>query len=364
MDRRKFIKTATLAGGTAGLAGLSAPALASDNQTWRMVTCWPKGFPGLGTGARRLAERITRASNGRLTIKVYSAGELVPPFQALDAVMDGAAEMSHSTPYYWQNKSLALNFFAGLPYGMTMREQSAWVHEMGGQELWDEIYSQFGVQGFLCGNSGNQAGGWFRKEINSLEDVKGLRFRTPGFGGRVWETMGATVTNIPVGEVFSALKSGTLDAAEFASPYNDLALGFYQAAQYYYLSSFNEPGQAVELVVSKEKFESLSEDLQQIVRDACQAELDQVTNSYFANDPRALKTLIDDHGVQVRQFPEDIKKAGAEAARNIYAELLNSEDPLTQKTANSFVDALRMLRTRSEGNEGLFIDDREKYFTI
>lgn len=364
MNRRRFLKSATLATGSAGLTSLAAPALAQDKLIWRMVTCWPKSFPGIGASAERLAQRITRASAGRLTIQVYSAGELVPPFQALDAVIDGAAEMCHSSSYYWQNKSVALNFFAGLPYGMTMREQSAWIHELDGQALWDEIYAPFGVQAFLCGNSGNQAGGWFRKELTGLDSVKGLRFRTPGFGGRIWEKLGATVTNVPPGEIYPALQSGTLDAAEFAGPFNDLALGFYQAASYLYLSSFNEPAQGVELVVSKEKFQALPEDLQQIVRDACQAETDQMTNSYFANDPRALKTLVDQHGVQVRDFPEDIKQAGAAAAQEIYAELLASEDALTRRTAESFVDAMRLLRGRSESNEGLYIQTRAKYFTL
>ena len=202
MDRRSFIRTAGVLGAGAAASTLAAPAVAQGNITWRMVTTWPKNFPGLGVGAQRLADRITAASGGRLTVQVYSAGELVPPLQSLDAVIDGTAEMSHGAAYYWQNKSPALSFFTGVPYGMTTPELTAWVRFLGGQEIWDEIYDQFGVQGFLSGNTGTQAGGWFRNELNSVEDVKGIRFRTPGLGGRVWEKLGATVTNMAAGEIF------------------------------------------------------------------------------------------------------------------------------------------------------------------
>lgn len=364
MDRRSFIKKAGLAGVGAGAATLAAPAIAQGNQTWRMVTTWPKNFPGLGVGAQRLADRITAASGGRLTIQVYSAGELVPPLQSLDAVIDGSAEMSHGAAYYWQNKSPALSFFTGVPYGMTSRELTAWVRFMGGQELWDEIYDQFGVQGFLSGDTGTQAGGWFRNELTGLDSIKGLRFRTPGLGGRVWEKLGATVTNMAGGEIFQALQSGTLDAAEFVGPYNDLALGFYQVAKNYYFPSFVEPGLATELVVNKSKYQALPADLQALVRDICQAEYDQVASDFYANDPRALKTLVEEHGVNVRQFPDDIMEAGAKAAIEILTSLRDSDDALVKKTTESFIESLNILRTRTEGTDGAFIEARKAYFKI
>ncbi|WP_336057577.1 TRAP transporter substrate-binding protein [Nitratireductor sp. CH_MIT9313-5] len=365
MDRRSFIKKAGLAGAAGvGAATLAAPAIAQGNQTWRMVTTWPKNFPGLGVGAQRLADRITAASGGRLTIQVYSAGELVPPLQSLDAVIDGSAEMSHGAAYYWQNKSPALAFFTGVPYGMTSRELTAWVRYMGGQELWDEIYDQFGLQGFLSGDTGTQAGGWFREELTGVDSVKGLRFRTPGLGGRVWEKLGATVTNMAAGEIFQALQSGTLDAAEFVGPYNDLALGFYQVAKNYYFPSFVEPGLATELVVDKKKYQELPEDLQAIIKDVCQAEYDQVASDFYANDPRALQTLINEHGVTVRQFPDEIMEAGGKAAAEILGELRDSDDALVKKTTESFIEALNVLRTRSEGTDGAFIQAREKFFKI
>ncbi|WP_334129731.1 TRAP transporter substrate-binding protein [Sneathiella sp.] len=364
MDRRSFITKAGVVGVGAAAAGFAAPAIAQGNITWRMVTTWPKNFPGLGVGAQRLADRITAASGGRLTIQVYSAGELVPPLQSLDAVIDGTAEMSHGAAYYWQNKSPALSFFTGVPYGMTSRELAAWVRYMGGQEIWDEIYDQFGVQGFLSGDTGTQAGGWFKNELTGLDSVKGLRFRTPGLGGRVWEKLGVTVTNLAAGEIFQALQSGTLDAAEFVGPYNDLALGFYQVAKNYYLPSFVEPGLATELVVDKKKYQALPADLQALIRDASQAEYDQVASDFYANDPRALQTLVNDHGVKVHQFPDDILKAGAEAAKEVMSELHQSSDPLVKKTADSFIEALNILRTRTEGTDGSFIQARKNFFSI
>ncbi|MGJ3261886.1 MAG: TRAP transporter substrate-binding protein [Salinarimonas sp.] len=363
MERRHFLKGAAV-GGVAAATGLAAPAIAQGNITWRMVTTWPRNFPGLGVGAQRLADRITAASGGRLTVQVFSAGELVPPLQSLDAVIDGTAEMSHGAAYYWLNKSQGLAFFTGVPYGMTSRELAAWVRFMGGQELWDEIYDQFGVQGFLSGDTGTQAGGWFRNEINGLADLQGLRFRTPGLGGRVWEQLGATVTNMAGGEIFPALQAGTLDAAEFVGPYNDLALGFYQIAKNYYFPSFNEPGLATELVVDKAKYQALPDDLQAIVRDCSQAEYDQVASDFYANNPRALATLVNDHGVQVRYFPEEVLEAGAVAAKEIIQGLLDSGDDLTARTTQSYVDALRLVRTSTEQNDARFIAAREKYFNL
>ncbi|MBI6629673.1 TRAP transporter substrate-binding protein [Pontibaca salina] len=363
MDRRGFLKGATLGGAAVSATSLAAPAVAQGKMTWRMVTTWPKNFPGLGVSAQRLADRITAASDGQLTIKLFSAGELVPALQSLDAVIDGSAEMSHGAAYYWQNKSPALNFFTGVPYGMTERELTAWIRFMGGQEIWDEIYDQFGVQGFLAGNTGIQTGGWFKQELTGLEDVQGMRFRTPGLGGQVWQKIGASVSNMAAGDLFQALQNGTLDAIEFVGPYNDLALGFYQVCKHYYTSSFIEPGLAPEVVVDKAKYQALPANLQAIIRDCAQAEYDNMTADIFANDPRALQTLVNDHGVITHpKFPDDILEAGAKAAEEVLGELRDSGDPLVQKTVASFTDALNLLRTRTEGTDLSFIQARDKYF--
>ena len=364
MDRRSALKKTLTAGAAAGAATLAAPAISQGKIEWRMVTTWPKNFPGLGVGAENLAKRITTMSGGRLTIKVFAAGEMVPPLQALDAVINGTAEMSHGAAYYWQNKNPGLSFFTGVPYGMTSRELAAWVRFLGGQQIWDEIYDQFGVQGFLSGDTGTQTGGWFRKELKSLADIKGIRFRTPGLGGQVWAKLGASVTNMAAGEIFQALQSGTLDAAEFVGPYNDLALGFHQVAKNYYMSSFVEPGLATEAVVNKSKFKALPADLQEIVRTACQAEYDQVASDFYANDPRALETLMTKHGVTIRQFPDDIVEAGAKAAAEVLTALRSSDNALAKKTVESFLSALNLMRTRAEATDLSYLLARQKYFKL
>jgi TRAP-type mannitol/chloroaromatic compound transport system substrate-binding protein len=361
MERRKFLRGAAVAGAAAGLA---APAIAQERTTWRMVTTWPKNFPGLGVGAQRLADRITAMSDGRLTVEVFAAGEMVPALGTFDAVIEGSAEMSHGAAYYWQNKSPATAFFTGVPYGMTSRELAAWVRYMGGQELWDEVYAQFGVKGFLNGDTGTQAGGWFRKELTGLADIQGLKFRTPGLGGQIWAKLGATVVNMPGGEIFANLQSGALDAAEFVGPYNDLALGFHQIAKYYYVSSFVEPGLATELAVNKAKYEALPADLQAIVAIACQAEYDQVASDFYANDPIALSKLVNDHGVIVGLFPQEILEAAAAAAKEQIETLLASDDPLTKKVAEGYVSAFKTVRTRTEQTDLPFLLARQSYFQL
>lgn len=365
MDRRSFPRASAIGGTAAAASALAAPAIAQGRITWRMVTTWPKNFPGLGVGAQRLGDRITAASDGQLTVQVFAAGEMVPPLQALDAVIDGSAEMSHGAAYYWQNKSTALSFFTGVPFGMTSRELTSWVRYMGGQEIWDEIYDQFGLQGFLSGDTGTQAGGWFANELKGLEDIQGMRFRTPGLGGQVWGKIGASVTNMAAGEIFQALQNNTLDAAEFVGPYNDLALGFHQVRKHYYTSSFIEPGLATELVVDKAKYQALPANLQAIVRDVCQAEYDQVASDMYANDPRALATLVNDHGVITHSaFPADILEAGAKASVEVLTDLRESGDDLTKKTFESFLSALNTMRTRTEGTDMSFLEARAKHFQL
>jgi TRAP-type mannitol/chloroaromatic compound transport system substrate-binding protein len=363
MERRQFLTGAAVAGAAA--AGLAAPAIAQERITWRMVTTWPRNFPGLGVGAQRLADRITAMSGGRLTVEVFAAGEMVPPLGAFDAVIEGSAEMSHGAAYYWQNKSPATAFFTGVPFGMTSRELAAWIRYMGGQELWDEVYDQFGMKGFINGDTGTQAGGWFRNELTGLADIQGINFRTPGLGGQVWQNIGATVVNMAAGEIFAALQSGALDAAEFVGPYNDLALGFHQVCKHYYISSFIEPGLATELAVDKAKYTALPDDLQQIIAIACQAEYDQVASDFYANDPNALNTLVETHGVIVHpSFPDDILEAGANASKEILTNLRESGDDLTKRVTESFITSLNTLRTRTEGTDMPYLVARERFFDL
>src|SRR6202167_1054602 len=238
MTRRK------LAGaGAAGLVGaLATPALAQNaTLRWRMVTSWPKRLPGPGMSAERVAERIRALSGGRLDITVSAAGEVVPPFEVLDAVGTGVAEMGHSAAFYWQGKEPAAAFFTTVPFGLTPNEHVAWVDAGGGQALWDEIYAPFGVKPFMGGNTGVCMGGWFRHEIKSADDVRGLKIRSLGLGGEVYRRLGAIPQTTAPGEILVALQSGELDAAEFVGPGSDIALGLYRFAPFYYGPGFNKP---------------------------------------------------------------------------------------------------------------------------
>lgn len=361
MERRQFLTGAAVSGAAVAASAFPKPAIAQGRMEWRMVTTWPKNFPGLGVGAARLAQRITEMSDGRLTVKVYSGGELVPPLESLDAVIRGGAEMSHSAAYYWQGKTKALNFFTGVPFGFTANEISAWVRYLGGQEVWDEVYAQFGVKGFLSGQTGTQAGGWFKKDLTGVADIQGLKFRTPGLGGEVWKRMGATVVVLAAGEIFQALQSGALDAAEFVGPYNDLALGFYQVTKNYYFPSFIEPGLATELTVNKAKYDALPKDLQRIVEHAAQSDYEQVTADFYANDPRALDTLVNKHGVQVKTFPDEIVKAGATAAKEVMAELRAGGDPLVTKVMDSYAEAYKKLKDYQRITDKAYMQAREVF---
>ena len=229
--RRNFIKRAVLA-----TSALVVPAAhASEKKIkWKMVTTWPRNFPGLGTGAEHLAKLITGMSGGRIEVKVYGANELVPAFEIFDAVARGTAQMGHGAAYYWKGKSTAAQFFAAVPFGLTAQEMNGWLYHGGGMKLWQEVYEPFGLVPTAAFNTGVQMGGWFNREINSLDDLKGLKMRIPGLGGEVLKRLGGTPVSLPGGEIFTSLKSGVIDATEWVGPYNDRAFGLHKAAKYYY----------------------------------------------------------------------------------------------------------------------------------
>jgi|TARA_B100001142_G_scaffold284947_1_gene298927 TRAP-type mannitol/chloroaromatic compound transport system substrate-binding protein len=281
-------------------------AISKNIIQWRMVTCWPRDFPGGGTHSQKLAKRITQSSDGRLEIKNFAAGELVPAFEVFDAVRDGTAQCGHAAPYYWISKHKAIPFFCTVPGGMTASEKAAWIIYGGGQDLWDELYAEFGVKSFLAGNTSVQMGGWFQKEINSLQDFQGIKMRMPGLGAEVVNRMGGTAVNMPAGEIMPSLQSGVIDAAEWVGPWNDLALGFYKVAKYYYGPGFHEGGTTNELIMNKESYDELSTDLKSIVRDACHASALEAPAEYFANSGLALDVLVNKHNVDVRPFPKDV----------------------------------------------------------
>jgi TRAP-type mannitol/chloroaromatic compound transport system substrate-binding protein len=320
MDRRKFVKNAGIAGlaGTAGLlvacdkptAAVDCPkggdAAPAETVEWKMVTTWPRDFPGLGTGANYLARIIGEMSGGRLTVKVFGGNELVPPFEVFDAVQRGTAELGHGSAYYWKGKIPVAPFFSTVPFGLTGAELNGWFYHGGGLELYQEAYAPFGVIPWPIGNSSTQMGGWFNREINSVEDLKGLKMRIPGFGGEVLMRVGGTPVSIPGAEVFTALQNGTIDATEWVGPMNDLAFGLFRAAKYYYYPGWHEPGTALEGIVNAEAYAALPEDLQAIVKYACQAANTDMYAEFEAHNGDALRSLVEEHGVELRPFPDDV----------------------------------------------------------
>jgi TRAP-type mannitol/chloroaromatic compound transport system substrate-binding protein len=316
--KRRTILKAAVAGGAAALA---VPAISKGLIEWRMVTSWPKGLPGLGTGAERLAANITAMSGGRLAIKVYAAGELVPALECFGAVANGTAQLGHDAAYYHTGKSEGCPFFTTFPFGFTAAEMDAWVKYGNGQALWDELYAPFGVRAFHAGSTGTQMLGWFRREIRSLEDLKGLKFRAPGNQGRVLQKLGVTPVTLPGGEIFPALQSGAIDAAEWIGPYNDLALGFYQVCKYYYAHGYHEPGPNLQLMINERAWQSLTPELQAIVRTAAEAATRDMLAEYNARSGPALRTLVRDHGVVVRGLPEEVLMACGEKSNEVLNEI-------------------------------------------
>ncbi|MEX1107372.1 MAG: TRAP transporter substrate-binding protein [Dongiaceae bacterium] len=347
MKRREFLAGAGIAAGAAATSLVSnfpKPALAQERIEWKMVTAWPKGLPGLDTGAQRLATRISELSEGQLVVQLYAGGELVPPLACFDAVADGTADMAHDAAYYHLSKSPATGFFTAVPFGMTAAELNAWIYYGGGQELWDELYEPFGLKAFLAGNTGCQMGGWFRNEINSIDDLAGLKFRMPGQGGQVLSRLGVTVMTLPAGEIFANLQSGALDGTEWVGPYNDLALGFYKVARNYYWPGFHEPGPALQCTVSKAKFESLPEHLQQIIASCCSQENDQILAEFNARSSPALASLVNEHGVMLKQFPREVLEAFGRTSGELMQEIYDDGDEITRKISESFFKFRRDIR--------------------
>ena len=316
MKRRKFLTAGLATAGAATLAACGkkeekaeskAPAVQTKkSREWRMVTTWPKDFPGLGTGANQLAKYITEMSDGELKVTVYGSKEIVPGLESFDFVAKGDAEMGHGAAYYWKGKTPAAQFFAAVPFGLNAQETNGWIYYGGGQALWDDLYAQFNLKPFLAGNTGVQMGGWFNREINSLDDLKGLTMRMPGLGGEVLSAVGATPKLLPGGEIFAALQSGAIDATEWVGPYNDLAFGFYKIAKFYYYPGWHEPGTALETFVNKPTYDALPKRLQKVIEIAAQAANNDMLGEFTSRNGDALSTLINEHNVSLKRFPDDV----------------------------------------------------------
>ncbi len=330
MKRRDFICKAGATLATGAAVSLPGMAEAKAEFNWKMVTAWPKNFPGLGTGANLLAKTITEMSGGRIKVKVYGARELVPAFEVFDTVSSGTAEMGHSGAYYWKGKSEAAQFFSAVPFGLTAQEMNAWLYYGGGLELWRELYQPFGIIPVPTGNSGVQMAGWFNKEIKTVDDLKGLKMRIPGLGGEVLRRAGGTTVNMPGGELFTSLQSGALDATEWVGPYNDLAFGFYKVAKYYYYPGWHEPGSTMEALINEKAFNALPKDLQQIVLNACKAANMDMISEYTARNNQALETLVNKHKVKVLPLPDEVLRTLKQLSEQVVQELAD-KDPKARK---------------------------------
>lgn len=351
-ERRDFLKkagvaTAMAAVGGGILLGCSEEKKNTTSQTaalppkedkkyqWRMVTTWPPHFPVLGEGADKLAEMIGSMSGGRLTIQVYGGGELVPPLEAFDAVSQGTAEMGHGAAYYWAGKSPAAQFFAAVPFGMNAQGMNAWIYTGGGMQLWEEVYAPFNLKPMPAGNTGVQMGGWFNREIKSIEDFKGLKMRIPGLGGKVLAKAGGTAVLSAGGEIYTNLERGVIDATEWVGPYNDYKMGFYKVAKYYYYPGWHEPGTVLETFVNKKAFESLPKDLQEVVTTAAMAcNLWMLCESETKNN-FYLEKMVKEEGVQLKMFPPDVISKLRAYSTEVLDEIAN-KDPLSKKVYESF----------------------------
>ncbi len=367
IDRRKLLGAGAL--GVAGLAttacgssestdGVSAPAIKRKKTRLTMTTTWPKDLPGLGMAAQRVADRISELSEGQMEVKVYAAGELVPAFEAFDTVASGNADIYHGAEYYWQSKSKAFNFFTAVPMGMTAPEIMGWIDFGGGQALWEELSAQYGIIAFQGANTGHQMGGWYKREINALEDFQGLKVRIPGLGGDVVRALGGAAEALAGPEIYQALQTGRIDATEWVGPWNDYFLGFHREAKFYYGPGFHEPGSALAVGINKAKFDSLTKTEQAIIRSACNEVNHYSVGEFAYQNGIYLDKLVTEEGVQLRSFPDDVMARVQEVAADIRSDAGAGGD-LEQRIYVSFEEALKKMRGWAAVSEGPYLASRE-----
>jgi TRAP-type mannitol/chloroaromatic compound transport system substrate-binding protein len=357
MKRRDFIKQASVAAVATTAAVTPAIVSAGTKIKWKMVTTWPKNFPVLGTGANKLAKLITELSDGRIKVKVYGAGELIPAFEVFDAVSRGTAQIGHGAAYYWKGKIEEAQFFSTVPFGMNAQEMNAWLSYGGGLELWKESYEPFGVVPAAAGNTNVQMAGWFNKEINSTKDLKGLKMRIPGLGGEVLKRAGGIPVNLPGGELFTSLKSGAIDATEWVGPYNDMAFGLYKAAKYYYYPGWHEPGTTLEAIINKKALDALPKDLQAIVENACKVVNQDMSLEFTAKNNTALDTLVNKHHVDVRKLPDDVLAKLKTLSHDVVLELAG-KNKQAQKIYDSYNKFYKQVAAWDDISEKIYYNVR------
>ena len=356
ISRRAVLKKA----GLAGAAALAAPHVAraqNKAREIRMVTSWPKNLPGPGVSAEILARDITRLTNGRLKVRVFAAGELVSGLGVFDAVQNGTAEMAHTASLFWGGKMPAAALFTAGPFGLTPLEHRAWLENGEGQKLWDELYAPFGIKPLMCGNTGPSMGGWFKKPVKSLNDMKGLKMRMPGLGGAILKKLGGTPVSLAPGDIQPALQAGTIDATEFLGPFSDMAMGFYKVAKFYHYPAFHEPNGAGELLISRKLWEALSENERRAIEVACSAEAARSLAEHTWRNAAALQALREKHGVKVLPWPRDVVRAARKAADEVLVDLAG-KDALSARIVKSWLKTRDHLAPWNDISLRAFFDAR------
>ncbi len=360
MNRRDVLKKGLVGlGGVAAATTLSAPAIAKERIEVNMVSTWPRDFPGLGTGAQRFAKRVTDMTDGRIQVNYFASGERVKAFDSFDEVASGNAQIYHGAEYYWKGKHPGFAYFTSVPFGLSANEFNAWMRFGGGQELWDELAAPYGIKGLMCGNTGVQMGGWFRKEINSPDDLKGLKIRMPGLGGDVMAKLDASPVSLPGSQIYENLVSGAIDATEWVGPWNDQAMKFYEAAKYYYYPGMHEPGAMLSIGMNKKWWDGLSAADQMIINAAASMENEMMMSEYNAKNGAALASLVNDQGVKLRRFNDDVYDAFAEAAEEVFDEVQQHSE-LAARIHKSFVSARAEIGAWAKISDQAYVEQRNR----
>jgi TRAP-type mannitol/chloroaromatic compound transport system substrate-binding protein len=364
-DRRKFLKNGSLVAlaGTTGVlvscetkkAKIDTPNINfNDTYKWKMVTTWPPNFPVLGEGCNLFSKWVEEMSGGRMKIEVYGGGELIPALECFDAVSNGAVEMGNGASYYWAGKIPAAQFFASVPFGMNAQQMNAWVINAGGNELWNELYAPFDLLALPGGNTGVQAGGWYNREINTLDDFKGLKMRMPGLGGKVLKKAGGTAMLVAGGELFTNLERGVIDATEWIGPYHDYLMGFHKVAKYYYYPGWHEPGTILETIINKPKFEALPKDLQEIIKTATYRINQWVLTEFEAKNSFYLQK-IRATDVDIRPFPDEVLDKMKAISAEVISELVES-DPQSKKVFEHYSNFKKSIADWSAMSEKVYYE--------